>query len=123
MRVTKNVKNATKREKGLKSLTLNNTMAKKKPKAYLYEEGDGMFTNYCDSVEQAYQAMIECLEGWKITLDDPLNISEIKSEIAYPNHRNKECRYTDYTTIGENICNHCGEPTKGSGRKTFTYNF
>lgn len=92
-------------------------MANRKPEAHRFTDGDGFYTVRCKTKEQARDAMLAYMkndsdyEGYEITIED------IHEEIAY---LHRKC---GYTTLGENMCGECGEPTRGNGRKTFAYYF
>ncbi len=93
------------------------TTKNKGPVAHRFTDGDGFFTERCKTKEQAKAAMEEWFkndpeyEGFEIKLED------IHEEVAY---YHRKC---GYTSLGENICGECGEPTRGNGRLTFAYYF
>lgn len=89
----------------------------RKPTAYTFTDGDGFYTERCKTKEEAKMAMEAYMkndpeyEGTEIKLED------IHEETAY---LHRKC---GYTSLGENLCGECGEPTRGNGRRTFAYYF
>lgn len=101
-----------------------------KPEAFIYEEEHGAFTRGCSTKEKAQKAILEAVleyvedERLEAYFEKPedvvINIDRIKEDRMYPGHRKCDA---NYWTVGEDICEGCGDSTGGRGYRTFTYEF
>jgi len=91
---------------------------RKKPEAWLYEDGDGAFALYCKNREQA-------LKAFQTVVDEEVNpkftvkMEDIRESIAYHGHR----KCNGGWSIGESICWECGESGNWAGVSCFTLQF
>ena len=96
-----------------------------KPRAYIYETGDGCFALSCTSKYMAKEVMQECVDDY-LNEDRPVeekiivSLENIKEARAHRAHLH--CG-SGYYTIDEPICNDCGEPTAGKGIKCHIFSF